>query len=86
MSNQAAPRCTGGGGRLDSAPPQPDRGVAVGRACEGLAGGGARLSWFFSTITSFGTPHDVTLEELRIECSFPADEATATACRELFGS
>ena len=41
---------------------------------------------FFSTMTSFGTPHDVTLEELRIECSFPADDATATACRELFGS
>jgi transcriptional regulator with XRE-family HTH domain len=41
---------------------------------------------FFSTITTFGTPHDVTLEELHIECSFPADEATATACRKLFGS
>lgn len=41
---------------------------------------------FFSTITTFGTPHDVTLEELRIECSFPADEATATTCRELFSS
>jgi hypothetical protein len=41
---------------------------------------------FFSTITSFGTPNDVTLEELRIESSFPADEATATACRELFGT
>jgi transcriptional regulator with XRE-family HTH domain len=39
---------------------------------------------FFSTITTFGTPRDVTLEELHIECSFPADEATATACRELF--
>jgi hypothetical protein len=25
----------------------------------------------------------VTLEELRIECSFPADEATAEVCREL---
>jgi transcriptional regulator with XRE-family HTH domain len=41
---------------------------------------------FFSTITTFGTPHDVTLEELRIECSFPADESTATACRELFSA
>jgi len=41
---------------------------------------------FFSTITTFGTPHDVTLEELHIECNFPADQATATACRELFGS
>ena len=41
---------------------------------------------FFSTITAFGAPHDVTLEELRIESSFPADEATIVACRELFGS
>jgi len=41
---------------------------------------------FFSTITTFGTPRDVTLEELHIECSFPADEATAAACRERFGS
>lgn len=47
--------------------------------------GGEELR-FFSTITTFGTPHDVTLEELRIECSFPADEATASSCRELFGS
>lgn len=39
----------------------------------------------FSTITTFATPHDVTLDELRIECAFPADEATAAACRQLFG-
>jgi hypothetical protein len=39
---------------------------------------------FFSTITTFGTPHDVTLEELRIECSFPVDESTAKVCRDLF--
>jgi transcriptional regulator with XRE-family HTH domain len=37
---------------------------------------------FFSTITTFGTPHDVTLDELRIECSFPADDATADFCRK----
>jgi transcriptional regulator with XRE-family HTH domain len=36
---------------------------------------------FFSTITTFGTPHDITLDELRIECMFPADEATAEFCR-----
>ena len=36
---------------------------------------------FFSTISTFGTPHDVTLDELRIECSFPADDATAEFCR-----
>lgn len=38
---------------------------------------------FFSTITTFGTPRDVTLAELHIECFFPADEATAGLCREL---
>ena len=38
---------------------------------------------FFSTITTFGTPRDVTLDELRIECTFPADDATAEVCRAL---
>lgn len=38
---------------------------------------------FFSTITTFGTPRDVTLDELRIECTFPADGATAERCRTL---
>jgi transcriptional regulator with XRE-family HTH domain len=38
---------------------------------------------FFWTITTFGTPQDVTLEEVRIECSFPADERTDRLCREL---
>jgi len=32
---------------------------------------------FFSTVTTLGTPLDVTLQEIRIECFFPADEATA---------
>ncbi|HEU5236550.1 MAG TPA: helix-turn-helix transcriptional regulator [Pyrinomonadaceae bacterium] len=38
---------------------------------------------FFSTITRFGTPRDVTIDELRIECTFAADEATAQLCRAL---
>jgi transcriptional regulator with XRE-family HTH domain len=41
---------------------------------------------FFSTITTFGTPHDVTLDELRIECSFPADDKTAEFCRKMMSS
>ena len=45
-------------------------------------GTGAVELRFFSTITTFGTPHDVTLDELRIECMFPADEATAEICRK----
>jgi transcriptional regulator with XRE-family HTH domain len=36
---------------------------------------------FFSTVTTFGTPVDITVEELSIESFFPADEATAEALR-----
>jgi transcriptional regulator with XRE-family HTH domain len=38
---------------------------------------------FFWTMATFGTPHDVSLDELRIECSFAADEATHRFCSEL---
>ncbi|GAA0706677.1 hypothetical protein GCM10009105_04890 [Dokdonella soli] len=38
---------------------------------------------FFSTITTFGTPRDVTIDELHIECCFPVDDATAALCRAL---
>jgi transcriptional regulator with XRE-family HTH domain len=38
---------------------------------------------FFSTITTFGTSRDLTLDELHIECCFPMDEATAALCRAL---
>ncbi len=31
---------------------------------------------YFSTVTTLGTPQDLTLEELRVECFFPADEQT----------
>jgi len=31
----------------------------------------------FTTIATLGTPHDVTLQEIRIESFFPADEPTA---------
>jgi transcriptional regulator with XRE-family HTH domain len=36
---------------------------------------------FFSTVTVFGTPLDVTVSELAIESFFPADAATAAALR-----
>ena len=36
---------------------------------------------FFSTVTTFGTPVDITVEELIIESFFPADERTAAALR-----
>ena len=38
---------------------------------------------FFTTYTTFGTPLDLTLSELRIESFFPADEPTAAACADL---
>lgn len=38
---------------------------------------------FFSTITTFGTPRDLTLEELHIESCFPMDAATEAFCRGL---
>jgi transcriptional regulator with XRE-family HTH domain len=38
---------------------------------------------FFSTFTTFGTAWNVTIEELRIESMFPADEETARVCRSL---
>jgi len=38
---------------------------------------------FFSTTTVFGTPVDITLSELALECFYPADAATAEALRDL---
>lgn len=35
----------------------------------------------FTTIATLGTPLDVTLQEIRVECFFPADEATAGLMR-----
>jgi hypothetical protein len=35
------------------------------------------LNWqFFSTLATLGTPYDITLQEIRIECFFPADAET----------
>ena len=47
-----------------------------------LCRGDVRLS-FFTMLASLGTPYDITLHELRIECFFPADEATEEALRRL---
>jgi transcriptional regulator with XRE-family HTH domain len=48
------------------------------------AGDGSELR-FFSTVTTFGTPVDITVEELVIESFFPADRATAAALRRHVG-
>ena len=38
---------------------------------------------FFTTIATLGTPQDITLQGLRVECLFPADEATEEMARRL---
>ena len=36
---------------------------------------------FFSMVTTLGTPRDVTLQQLEVECFFPADAATEQVAR-----
>ncbi len=38
---------------------------------------------FFETITTFAAPFSVTLDDLRIDCTFPADDLTTQVCRDL---
>jgi transcriptional regulator with XRE-family HTH domain len=38
---------------------------------------------FFSTVTTLGTPQDITSQEIRIECFFPADAATEQHAQSL---
>lgn len=45
-----------------------------------LASDGGELS-LFTTLTTFGTPRDVTLDELAVELFFPEDEATELLLR-----
>jgi len=42
--------------------------------------GGVELS-LFTTLTTFGTPRDITLDELAVELFFPADDATERVLR-----
>ncbi|GAB4379636.1 MAG: helix-turn-helix transcriptional regulator [Elainellaceae cyanobacterium] len=41
---------------------------------------------FFSTIATLGTPYDITLQELRIECLFPANDSTEHNWKQLLGT
>ena len=45
-----------------------------------LAVGGVELS-LFTTLATFGTPRDITLDELAVELFFPADDATEAVLR-----
>ena len=47
-----------------------------------LAKGDFRLS-FISTFTTLAMPMDAALQQIKIECFFPADDATAEAARQL---
>lgn len=38
---------------------------------------------FFVTLTTFAMPRDVTLQQIKVECFFPADAATAQLARDL---
>jgi hypothetical protein len=38
---------------------------------------------YFSTVTTLGTPQDITLQEIRIECFFPGDPDTGQHARDL---
>lgn len=68
-------------------PPGPDplAGVAIPLTIKmgGKMGGepGGETLRFLSTTTVFGTPTEVTLSELALECFFPADDATGEALR-----
>src|SRR5262245_38454427 len=64
--------------------------AAISRPAGTVAGGPVLAMHFrkrdtslrlFTTIATLGTPHDVTLQELRIECFFPMNEATAAILR-----
>lgn len=46
---------------------------------------GALTVGFFTTITVFSAPQQVTLDELRIESSFPLDDETRRTCERLTG-
>lgn len=40
---------------------------------------------FFETITTFAAPLTTSLDELRIDCTYPVDDHTAAVCKELAG-
>lgn len=65
---------------LRRAVPDRDEGVGILVPFVLATQDGRQLS-FFTTLTTFGTPLDVTLDELAVELFFPADEATEDALR-----
>lgn len=62
--------------------PQPDQASISPVVPTILNTGTVRLE-MFATLAQFGTPEDVTLDDMKVELYFPADEATATALRQM---
>jgi hypothetical protein len=68
--------------RASRRPPEPPGGIAVPLRLR-HPDTGTMLS-FISTTTMFGTPTDVTLAELALECFYPADDATRKTILDKF--
>ena len=66
---------------LQAAAPAPDAAPSLLIPCVLLLGG-QRFS-LFTTLTSFGTPRDITLAELSIELFYPSDPETDTLLHHL---
>ena len=66
---------------LQAAAPAPDTAPSLLIPCV-LVLGGQRFS-LFTTLTSFGTPRDITLAELSIELFYPSDPETDTLLHQL---
>ncbi len=64
--------------------PQPKRNPPV-RADRKRVVGSMRLS-MFTTIAQFGTPEDLTLDDMKIELFFPADAKTAATLTALWAA
>jgi len=71
--------------RYPDVPPsfrKPDLGAPVEAAFTLRLSKDERTLTFVGTVIAFSAPQNVTLDELRIEAFYPADEATARACSE----
>ncbi len=61
----------------------PDLGSAAPPVLPLTLGDGRTEISLFTMISTFGTPHDVTTDEIRLETFFPADAASETLLRRL---
>jgi transcriptional regulator with XRE-family HTH domain len=64
----------------------PPREPALGPVVPAVYRLGSQRLALFATLAQFGTPEDLTLDDVRIELYFPADEATEHALNEMAAS